>query len=104
MKINVLKVCADGEFEELLIEPSIVDVRRELGAVIDNIKLFTDVQSFICRLPYECRENLLMPGVYGDVIFTGGRGSYLAGLSPRQMSDLKKIFSGGNYGEARLQN
>ena len=90
MKISVLKVCADGEFEELVIEPSIVDVRRELGAAIDNIKLFTDVQSFICRLPNECRENVLMPGVYGDVIFTGGRGSYLAGLTAQQIDNLKK--------------
>ena len=94
MKIKVLMASADGELDELLIEPSIVDVRRELGAAIDNIKLFTDVQSFICRSPNDRPENVFIPGVYGDVIFTGGRGSYLAGLSDEKIAFLKKIFRG----------
>ena len=86
MKINVLKVCADGTLEKLWIQPSVLDIRLELSAPIDNINLFTDVQSFICRQPNQLSENILLPGVYGDVIFTGGRGSYLAGLSLEQMS------------------
>ena len=61
MKINVLNVCADGTLEVLKIEPSVEAVRRELGACIDNIKSFTDVQSFICSLPNDFSENAEIP-------------------------------------------
>lgn len=105
MKINVLNVCADGTLEVLKIDSSVEAVRRELGACIDNIKLFTDVQSFICRLPNDFSENVLLPGIRGYVIITGGRGSYLTGLTDECISNLFKIFGKEySHGKARLSN
>ena len=105
MKINVLNVCADGTLLVLKIEPSVEAVRRELGACIDNIKLFTDVQTFICRMPNDFPENALLPGIRGDVIITGGRGFYLTGLTDERISELFKLFGKEySYGKARLSH
>ena len=94
MKISVLKLCADGSLLKLWIRPSIEEVQLQLGGAVDTVRVFTGIQTFIRRLPdvHELEENICFPGIYGDVLFTGGQGSYLAGLSLAQMSSLCKLF------------
>lgn len=104
MKINVLKLKAEGQLFSFYIHPVADEIRRLLGGPIDNIELFTDVQTFIRRLPNDLKENVFVPGVHGDIIITGGKGSYLDGLTTQQMLNLKNIFGREcvNDGKARL--
>ena len=92
MKINVLKLTTKGEFVKLWISPTVDELRRVLGGPIDNIKPFTDVQTFIRRTPNDLEKNARLDGVYGDVVFTGGFSCYLAGLTAQQMNDLINMF------------
>ena len=96
MKITVLKLTAKGEFVITWIRPDVEDLRHLLGGAVDNVKLFTDVQSFILRTSenHELQENVYVSGIYGDIVFTGGYGSYLADLSASKMAQLVQIFKG----------
>lgn len=92
MKINVLKVTAKGELIQLWIVPDVLELRRALGGPVDSINLFTDVQTFIRRVPNDLEENVHLHGVRGDIIITGGHDSYLAGIPAGKMSELLKLF------------
>ena len=81
MTIQVLQLTAEVRIHKVHIKPSVDDIRTILKGPVDTVKLFTGVQSFIRRQPNELEENKLVHGVYGDVVFTGGHGSYIAGLS-----------------------
>ena len=96
MKISVLKLTAKGEFVITWIRPDVEDLRHLLGGAVDSVKLFTDVQSFILRVSenHELEENVNVPGIYGDIVFTGGRGSYLADLPADKMAVLIRLFKG----------
>ena len=92
MKINVLKVTAKGELIQLWIPPDVLELRRALGGPVDSINLFTDVQTFIRRVPNDLEENVCVHGVSGDIVITGGHDSYLAGIPAEKMSYLIKLF------------
>ena len=101
MIINALKVCANGNLFGVWLSPNIESVRKELGGSIDNINLFTDVQTFIRRTPNDLKVNVFVPGVNGDILITGGKGSYLTSLTEQQLINLTGIFrkerdKGGN--------
>lgn len=94
MKINVLKLTTKGELVQMWIFPDVTELRRVLGGPIDSINLFEGVQSFIRRVSEEhsLEENVFLPGIYGDIVFTCGHGSYLAGIPIEKMSSLIKFF------------
>ena len=96
MIISVLKMTAKGQFIPIFIRPDVEDLRHELGGAVDNVKLFADVQSFILRTSknYELQENVYLPGIYGDIVFTGGYGSYLADLSADKIAQIIRKFKG----------
>ena len=96
MKIRVLKLTAKGEFIVIWIRPKVEDLRQLVGGAVDSVKLFINVQSFILRTSeeHELEENVYFPGIYGDIVFTGGHGSYLAGLTASKMAQLVQIFKG----------
>ena len=103
MLIRVVKVTAKGVLYSKLISSDVEALHRELGGPVDNIKLFSDVLTFVRRQPNDLHENKLMPGVFGDILFTGGKGSYLSGLSQAQVNNLALIFGKDlNHGKARL--
>lgn len=92
MKINVLKVTAKGELIQMWILPDVLELRRALGGPVDTINLFTDVQTFIRRVPNDLEENVCVHEVSGDIVITGGHDSYLAGIPAGKMSELLKLF------------
>ena len=96
MKIRVLKITAKGEFVITFIPPHTDALRKELGGAVDTINLFTDVQSFIRRTSekHDLEENVYVPGIYGDIVMTGGSGSYFAGLSEDKIKLLIRLFKG----------
>ena len=104
MKISVLKVTAKGELILIWISPDVLELRRALGGPVDTINLFTDVQTFIRRTPNELEENVCVHGVSGDIVITGGHGSYLASLSAQQIYDLTRMFrkEKTSHGKTRL--
>lgn len=92
MKIPVLILKSEGTILKSYILPSIDSVRLLLKGTVDNINLFTDVQAFIRRDEKELKSNVFVPGVYGDILLTGGKGSYLTGLTVEQETNILKLF------------
>ena len=89
------KICADGKLCVINIAPTFDKIREIVGGAVDTVRLFTDVMTYIKRYPVESDEyNKSIHGVKGDVLITGGKGSYIMDLTDQQINDIKALFQG----------
>lgn len=96
--VKVIKVSVDGSLHVIDIRPSFDKIREIVGGAVDTVRLFSDVVTYIKRFPEETDKfNKKLQAIKGDVLITGGRGSYLMGLTDEQIQNIKQIFndSGG---------
>lgn len=94
--MKAIKICADGSLHVINISPTFDKIREIVGGAVDNIRLFSDVMTYIKRYPLETdKYNRSVHGVKGDVLITGGRGSYIMDLTEQQINDIKALFNGG---------
>lgn len=93
--MKVIKVSVDGSLHVIDIRMDFDKIREILGGPVDTIRLFSDVVTYIKRFPEETdKYNKKLHGVKGDVLITGGHGSYLTDLTEIQINDIKRIFNG----------
>lgn len=104
--MRAIKICADGSLYVINIARSFDKIREILGGPVDTVRLLCDVITYIKRCPDEADSyNKKLHLIKGDVLITGGRGSYLDDLSDEQIENIKLIFndSGGiPYGKSRV--
>ncbi|MBP3494927.1 MAG: hypothetical protein J6K52_01850 [Clostridia bacterium] len=92
-RINAVQLCADGRILSVWLDSTVESIRDCLGGPVDTIKLFTDCLTFVRRdTRNELPENKQIPGVYGDVLVTGGHGSYIIGLPYVKKENIIKMF------------
>ena len=87
-RINVLLAKADGKLESVYIDATVDEIRKLLGGPIDTVTLFTDCLTYIRRQDADLCQNPFMNGIYGDILFAGGKGSYLTDLPYSKKSML----------------
>lgn len=93
--MKAIKICVDGSFHVINIARSFDKIREILGGPVDTVRLFSDVTTYIKRRPDETdKYNKKVHGVKGDILITGGRGSYLDDLSDKQISNIQAMFEG----------
>ena len=93
--MKAIKIDAEGRLYVINISPTFDKIREIVGGAVDNIRLFADVMTYIKRYPLETdKYNKAIYGVKGDVLITGGRGSYIMELTDEQINDIKALFQG----------
>ena len=93
--MKAIKICADGSLHVINIKPSFDKIREIIGGPVDTVRLFSDVMTYIKRFPLENdKYNKSIHGVKGDVLITGGKGSYIMELTDEQIENIKALFQG----------
>lgn len=93
--MKAIKIDSEGRLYVINISPTFDKIREIVGGAVDNIRLFVDVMTYIKRYPLETdKYNKSVHGVKGDVLITGGKGSYIVDLTDQQINDIKALFQG----------
>ena len=93
--MRAIKIETNGSVHVVNIPRNFSAVRDAVGGVLDTIRLFSDVVTYIKRSPGENeRFNKKVHGVKGPVLITGGQGSYLEDLTEKQVKDITLMFGG----------
>ncbi len=93
--MKAIKICADGSLHVINIKPSFDKIREIIGGPVDTVRLFSGLMTYIKRTPLESdKYNKAVHGVKGDVLITGGHGSYIMELTDEQIENIKALFKG----------
>lgn len=97
MKIKVLKICCDGKIKTEWIPPSVKYIRLILNGPIDTVNMFNGVVTYIRRQPNNLDKNKHFPSITGDVLITGGQGSYLSDISDEMLSFITNLLQKNKF-------
>lgn len=94
MRIRTIQVTASGELLTVYIDRSFYAVRELIGCALDTINLgIKNTVAYICRdLRTDKPFNKFVPGVRGDILITGGHGSYLTDIPADAIVQVYKLF------------
>lgn len=93
-RIRALRIMADGTLRLMYLYTTISAVRDVVGTPLDNINLgVSNTVAYIKRdLRGELPENRRLPGVHGDVLVTGGNGSFMDNITADSVNEIKRKY------------